>query len=543
MTYGGQGCKKRGVNPSKHGIIYEKGTSKPNLILAGEPPLGFAAVQMRVTQDGERLSRASRIDYSKAESIVHDCKVFFIGRIVAIDFHIVSDAVDACRTLREPLRARILRNHEHRGREDEPTEPSAFVARGTPRARHDLASRSSTPRNRSKSVDGLSSHESGSNNNYDNGLRRSVHEGSPFIRVLIPFRNRFSEAGLPDDQPVWRQQASRQPLPAANPSQESTRTGQRPASRNDFKIAIFCALSAEVSAIENVFDDRWDNEMYGKTQGDYNTYHTGRIGRHNVVVAPFIWMDMAATRQATAHLYKSWPNLKLVLIVGVCSAVPFPVGPEGEKEGEKEIILGDVVISFDVSYRLRNRFIYQHTLYGSLGIHNKEITAFLARLKTISVKENLRVKIAEHLLSLQRHDPANAVYPGARYDNLFDAGYYHREDFKTCDGAMCDGPRVHRNRFAGQIAWPHPDVHFGTVASGHRVVNSGLERDRIAKEQGAIAFDVGDAGVHEVPYLRIKGVRDYADGHHSHGWMHYAAATAAACAKAFLQLWPSEDEE
>ena len=39
----------------------------------------------------------------------------------------------------------------------------------------------------------------------------------------------------------------------------------------------------------------------------------------------------------------------------------------------------------------------------------------------------------------------------------------------------------------------------------------------------------------------IKGVCDYADSHKNKKWQNYAAATAAACMKAFLKEWvPTE---
>jgi nucleoside phosphorylase len=39
----------------------------------------------------------------------------------------------------------------------------------------------------------------------------------------------------------------------------------------------------------------------------------------------------------------------------------------------------------------------------------------------------------------------------------------------------------------------------------------------------------------------IKGVCDYADSHKNKIWQDYAATTAAACMKALLKEWISED--
>jgi nucleoside phosphorylase len=46
------------------------------------------------------------------------------------------------------------------------------------------------------------------------------------------------------------------------------------------------------------------------------------------------------------------------------------------------------------------------------------------------------------------------------------------------------------------------------------------------------------AGVWDIfPCVVIKGACDYADSHKAKAWQRYAAATAAACMKAFLGYW------
>ncbi|KAF5234014.1 hypothetical protein FANTH_12345 [Fusarium anthophilum] len=77
-------------------------------------------------------------------------------------------------------------------------------------------------------------------------------------------------------------------------------------------------------------------------------------------------------------------------------------------------------------------------------------------------------------------------------------------------------------------------------------MESGEHRDRIAAAKGVIAFEVGGAGVWDsFPCVIIKGACDYADGHRhkSKVWQRYSAATAAACAKAFLSFWVSSSTQ
>ncbi|KAL7899050.1 hypothetical protein HDV63DRAFT_411303 [Trichoderma sp. SZMC 28014] len=94
LTYGGKGCKKKGVKADKHGIIYERG-GKPRL-LDKEPKLGFPPVRVDMKQEGEKLSKESRVNYSKLVTVEHNVKVFFIGSIVYNDWELVSDAVNHC---------------------------------------------------------------------------------------------------------------------------------------------------------------------------------------------------------------------------------------------------------------------------------------------------------------------------------------------------------------------------------------------------------------------------------------------------------------
>jgi nucleoside phosphorylase len=69
-------------------------------------------------------------------------------------------------------------------------------------------------------------------------------------------------------------------------------------------------------------------------------------------------------------------------------------------------------------------------------------------------------------------------------------------------------------------------------------MKSGEGRDRIAAAEGVIAFEMEGAGVWDnFPCIIIKGACNYADSHKSKVWQRYAAATAAACAKAFLGFW------
>ena len=92
---------------------------------------------------------------------------------------------------------------------------------------------------------------------------------------------------------------------------------------------------------------------------------------------------------------------------------------------------------------------------------------------------------------------------------------------------------------ARPIQSSNPVIHFGLVASGDTVMKSGKDRDDIAARDGVIAFEMEGAGVWEnfPSSLVIKGVCDYADSHKNKRWQGYAAATATAVTKGFLENW------
>jgi nucleoside phosphorylase len=83
-----------------------------------------------------------------------------------------------------------------------------------------------------------------------------------------------------------------------------------------------------------------------------------------------------------------------------------------------------------------------------------------------------------------------------------------------------------------------PFVHLGRFGSANTVMKSGMDRDRLAATDEIIAFEMEGAGVWEqYPTVVIKAACDYADSHKNKKWQSYAAATAAACLKVFLNEW------
>ncbi|KAJ0129103.1 Uncharacterized protein HZ326_27801 [Fusarium oxysporum f. sp. albedinis] len=314
----------------------------------------------------------------------------------------------------------------------------------------------------------------------------------------------------------------------------------RPNNRRGFEIAIICALPLEADAIEALFDHYWDGDglLVRKAAGDHNAYSTGVIGCHNVVLVRMPGMGKVHAAAAASNCRASFPNIKIALLVGLCGVAPF-------KRNGEEVVLGDVVISegivqYDFGRRLPGRFVPKDGPLDTLGRPNQEIRGILAQAKGTRGRQRLTSEMARYL-EILRHDPElRAEYPDPAYDRLFEASYRHSEDQKSCEQVGCDGKLVPRRRLQATGHSPAPAVHFGLMASGDSVMKSGEDRDRNAEAGDMVAFEMEGAGVWDIlPCVVVKGACDYADSHKSKVWQRYAAATAAACAKAFLDFWVS----
>ncbi|KAK5054621.1 hypothetical protein LTR84_001512 [Exophiala bonariae] len=337
-------------------------------------------------------------------------------------------------------------------------------------------------------------------------------------------------------------------------------TPSPPRSRDRFKIAIICALPLEADAVHAVFDVDWEDEgmKYGKARGDSNTYSTGAIAGHPVVLAHMPTLGLSNASATAALLRSSFPQIQLSLVVGICGVAPVhPVTRE-------EIVLGDIIISTAVIQTDFGRlypggFRRKTEIEDSLGRSTPEIRSFVSKLQTRQVQMRMMKNMASSL-----HSNGFASYPGAHHDHLYEASYLHqhKEDTRceqcslgsgtcpmSCDELQCEAEfLIPRQRHASyqnsyDLLDYTPSIHFGRYGSASSVIKSGQDRDRIAFEDKVVGFEMEGAGVWDHgPTIVIKGACDYADSHKNKRWQTYAAASGAACLKAFLTEWTGVDE-
>lgn len=327
------------------------------------------------------------------------------------------------------------------------------------------------------------------------------------------------------------------------------------------EIAIICALPLEANAVLCSLDEIWYDvaSTYGRARNDQNHYAFGRSGRHPVVVVTLPGMGNVQSASAAASLDMSFVSIQLVLLVGICGAVPY--GP-----GNQAIILGDVNVSevlvrLDFGRQYPTGFKRKDTILDGPGKPNEQILGLIQHWKSQVMAQQLHARTMQHLIGLMQDPRIGTEYPTSP-DQLFSAEYIHRHHTgclecsfaesvcatalnTSCEELGCNQcmliPRARRSGHNDQGS-PNQRIHFGTIGTADTVMKSALHRDQLAASEGIIAFEMEGAGVWDkFNCLIIKGVCDYADSHKNKNWQSYAAAVAAAATKEVLGQYVSHD--
>ena len=175
-----------------------------------------------------------------------------------------------------------------------------------------------------------------------------------------------------------------------------------PRSRDDFEVAIICALTLEANAVIALFDKLWDDdthELRPSLSEDKNEYTFGRMGLHDVVVVVLPDMGKREASSAVAAIHPTFHNMQLCLVVGVCAIAP-------RAEDGKETLLGNVVISTyviqsDLGRQYEDGFKRKDTLENNLEKPPQEIQRILERLKLEHHHEQLEQRMRSFVKRLE----------------------------------------------------------------------------------------------------------------------------------------------
>ncbi|CAI0642333.1 unnamed protein product [Colletotrichum noveboracense] len=152
--------------------------------------------------------------------------------------------------------------------------------------------------------------------------------------------------------------------------------------REDFHVAIICAVDCEYDAVIFAFDEIWDGLEFqlGNAPGDHNKYKVGRIANRNAVLLLLTGMGKANAASGAASLRSSYTEIKLAIVTGICGGVP-GVGTD------KELLLGDVVISkcivqYGLGRRYTDQFATKDAIEDSLGRPHESVRSVLSVFET-----------------------------------------------------------------------------------------------------------------------------------------------------------------
>lgn len=288
-----------------------------------------------------------------------------------------------------------------------------------------------------------------------------------------------------------------------------------------------CALPIELAAAQKMLDEEHDHLEHNLNDNDENLYVLGSIGEHNVAIVclPGRIGNNPATAVAM-QMRATFKRLRFGLMVGIGGGVPTA----------SDIRLGDVVVSKPdktfagvVQYDFGKDTPSGFERTGSLNAPPSTLLHAMARVQANDLIG--RSKVSEYIAKLGGDFQRSMAGP----DVLFEAVYDH-EGGKTCDTCNPDRKKARQPRDLGKDVV----VHYGTIASGNKVIKDAFERDKLDAELGGVlCFEMEAAGLmNSFPCLVVRGICDYADSHKNKKWQPYAAGAAAAYAKEVLLVIP-----
>lgn len=208
------------------------------------------------------------------------------------------------------------------------------------------------------------------------------------------------------------------------------------------------------------------------------------------------------------------------------------VGIGGGVPSKVDVRLGDIVVGTRVMQVDLGKIIHGDQELERTAIPRIPHQLLGTAVTTLRAKHELEPSRIPSILQqkLEGHGYGCPSTP----DRLFRADYHHQVPEAKCD--ECDDSKLVLR--SARVS-TDPVIHYGAIASGSQVIKNSFFRDEAARQLNVICFEMEAAGLMDIiPCLPIRGICDYSDSHKSKEWQKYAAATAAAYAREFLEGLP-----
>ncbi|VUC23003.1 unnamed protein product [Clonostachys rosea] len=315
----------------------------------------------------------------------------------------------------------------------------------------------------------------------------------------------------------------------------------------DYTIGWICAIATEFVAAQAFLDEKHEGPA-SVSPNDNNNYSLGKIGKHNVAIAVLPHGEYGTSSAATVarDMLHAFPNLRIGLMVGIGGGAP---------SHKNDIRLGDVVVSASGKEK---GGVFQYDFGRAIQDQAFQRTGFLNQpplvlraavsglIAQYEIKGHQFEKSINHIFAKKPRLWKKYRRPELATDRLYQSSVLHPlTDESSCTTACGNDPSTLVVRPKRAEDEDNPLIHYGLIASGNSLMKDALVRDKFAKENDVLCFEMEAAGLmNHFPCLVIRGICDYSDTHKNKEWQGYAAMTAAAYAKDLLyKIIPSRVED
>ena len=308
----------------------------------------------------------------------------------------------------------------------------------------------------------------------------------------------------------------------------------------DFHLGILCALPKEGAAVRASFDrsvprNEWPTLPHRTTF----SYSYGVIGDCHIILG-YLADGQYGTVNASAlcgdFCHAFGQHVRDVILVGIAGGAP--------RDGD--IRLGDVVVStrvdeYDFGRAVQaedgsSTFVVKENV---LSLPSTYLASLLSHWRAESLQAHARglAEEVDHILrSFGSEARASYSRPTSR-DVLYRSDVVHPNGCRGC--TINENLTVHRESRPVGSTTPFK-VHTGIVGTANTLLKDANIRDRLRKERGVLCVEMEAGGVasnaHDMRYLVVRGICDYADTHKNDVWQEYACTTAAAFTRSLILL-------
>ncbi|KAF3034760.1 hypothetical protein E8E11_004317 [Didymella keratinophila] len=316
----------------------------------------------------------------------------------------------------------------------------------------------------------------------------------------------------------------------------ATQQGKR-LPNEQYTVGWICAVECELMAARMFLEALGNVHDIFTSPNDINNYLLGDLKGHNVVVASLpagVYGISSATRVAQ-DLRRSFPNVRIGLMVGIAGGAPTP---------KTDVRLGDVVVGIP---RKGNAGVSHYDLGENVQGRKFRCTAHMDKPPQLLLEAvpqlgaELRIKNRSVTgsidLVLQKLAHLKVEYGRPACDRLYDSKFIHKDGLCCTSNLNSETSRVVNRTQWSSRSGDSSKVFTGLIASADTLMKNALQRDRMAKDTGAICFEMEAAGLmNNYPCLVVRGICDYSDTHKNKSWQKYAALAAAAYAYELLGM-------